>query len=85
MPHIEVTPDTQLIKSLTFARGGYHVFTNQDYESRVRGGHNFLRVRVKDSRVGAITEAVDILLALNRESIASSTSGNIGVVATLSR
>ena len=33
-----------------FARGGYHIFADQDYESRVRGGHNFFRVRVKDKR-----------------------------------
>jgi len=52
-----------------FARGGYHVFADQDYESRIRGGHNFFRIRVKDSRVGAIAEPVNILLALNKESI----------------
>lgn len=52
-----------------FARGGYHVFADQDYESRVRGGHNFYRVRVKDAGVGAIAEQVDMLIALNKESI----------------
>lgn len=52
-----------------FARGGYHVFADQDYESRIRGGHNFFRVRVKDSRVGAIAEPIDILIALNKESV----------------
>lgn len=52
-----------------FARGGYHVFADQDYESRIKGGHNFFRVRVKDSEVGAITESVDVLLVLNKESI----------------
>jgi len=52
-----------------FARGGYHVFADQDYESRIRGGHNFFRVRVKDSQVGAIAEPVDILIALNKESV----------------
>jgi 2-oxoglutarate ferredoxin oxidoreductase subunit alpha len=52
-----------------FARGGYHIFADQDYESRVRGGHNFFRVRVKDSEVGAIAELVDVLIALNKESI----------------
>lgn len=57
------------ILAKAFARGGYHVFADQDYESRVRGGHNFLRVRVKDSRVAAIAEPVDVLLALNKESI----------------
>jgi 2-oxoglutarate ferredoxin oxidoreductase subunit alpha len=52
-----------------FARGGYHVFADQDYESRVRGGHNFFRVRVSDSKVGAIAEDVDVLIALNMDSI----------------
>ena len=52
-----------------FARGGYHVFADQDYESRVRGGHNFFRVRVRDSQINAIAEPVDILIALNKESI----------------
>lgn len=52
-----------------FARGGYHIFADQDYESRIRGGHNFFRVRVKDSQVGTMAEPVDILIALNRESI----------------
>ncbi len=52
-----------------FARGGYHGFADQDYESRVRGGHNFFRIRVSDDKIGAIAEAVDILVALNSESI----------------
>jgi len=58
-----------LILTKAFARGGYHVFADQDYESRIRGGHNFFRIRVKDSKVGAISEPVDILLAFNKESI----------------
>jgi len=57
------------ILAKAFARGGYHVFADQDYESRIRGGHNFFRIRVKDSRVGAIAEPVDMLLALNKGSI----------------
>ncbi len=57
------------ILAKAFARGGFHVFADQDYESRVRGGHNFFRVRVKDSRVSAITEPVDMLIAFNKESI----------------
>jgi len=52
-----------------FARGGYHIFADQDYESRVRGGHNFFRVRVSDGRVDAIAEEVDIMIALNMDSI----------------
>jgi 2-oxoglutarate ferredoxin oxidoreductase subunit alpha len=57
------------ILAKAFTRGGYHVFADQDYESRVRGGHNVFRVRVSDSEVGAISEQVDILLALNQETI----------------
>ncbi len=57
------------IMAKTFTRGGYYVFADQDYESRIRGGHNFFRVRVKDSQVEAIAEPLDILLALNGESI----------------
>jgi 2-oxoglutarate/2-oxoacid ferredoxin oxidoreductase subunit alpha len=51
------------------ARSGYHVFIDHDYESRVRGGHNFTRVRLKDRPARAIDEEVDVLLALNEESI----------------
>ncbi len=53
----------------TMSRGGLHVFADQDYESRVRGGHNFLRVRVSDSEVQALSEKVDILIALNKQTI----------------
>ena len=52
-----------------FARGGYHIFADQDYESRVRGGHNFFRVRVSDDKVGAIAKDVDTLIALDSDSI----------------
>ena len=52
------------------ARRGYQVFADQDYESRIRGGHNFFRVRIRDGRVSAIAESIDILIALNRDSIA---------------
>jgi 2-oxoglutarate ferredoxin oxidoreductase subunit alpha len=52
-----------------FARGGYHIFADQDYESRVRGGHNFFRVRVSNDKVNAIVEDVDILIALDSDSI----------------
>lgn len=58
-----------LILAKALARGGLHVFADQDYESRVRGGHNFFRVRARDSKAGAIREDVDVLLALNQESL----------------
>ncbi|MDP2916817.1 MAG: 2-oxoacid:acceptor oxidoreductase family protein, partial [Dehalococcoidia bacterium] len=51
------------------SRGGLHIFSDQDYESRIRGGHNFFRVRVRDREVMALSEKVDILLAMNKETI----------------
>ena len=58
-----------IILAQAFARSGCHVFADQDYESRIRGGHNFFRIRIKDSQALAIAEPLDILIALNRESL----------------
>jgi len=52
-----------------FSRSGYHVFTHQDYESRVRGGHNFYQVRFADRPISASRDRIDILVALDKESI----------------
>ena len=52
-----------------FAKSGCHVFTHQDYESRVRGGHNFYQVRFSDQPVTASRSRIDIVVALDRESI----------------
>ena len=51
------------------AKRGFGIFADQDYESRVRGGHNFFRIRVKDEEVLALSPQLDILIALNRETI----------------
>ena len=56
--------------SKVFARTGHHVFTHQDYESRIRGGHNCFQIRIPDSPVTASRKKIDILVALDRESIA---------------
>jgi 2-oxoglutarate/2-oxoacid ferredoxin oxidoreductase subunit alpha len=58
-----------MILAKTLAYGDFHVFADQDYESRVRGGHNFFRIRVKDTEVLSFSPDLDILLALNRETI----------------
>jgi 2-oxoglutarate/2-oxoacid ferredoxin oxidoreductase subunit alpha len=55
--------------ALVFSRTGYHVFTHQDYESRVRGGHNFFQVRFADHPVMASRDSVDIVVAFDKESI----------------
>lgn len=48
---------------------GLYVFTNQDYESRIRGGHNFYQIRVGERELGAPKKDVDILVALDSLSI----------------
>jgi 2-oxoglutarate ferredoxin oxidoreductase subunit alpha len=52
-----------------FSRAGYHVFTHQEYESRVRGGHNFFQMRLSDAPVCASRAPIDILVAMDRASI----------------
>lgn len=55
--------------SRVFARSGYHVFTHQDYESRIRGGHNIYQVRVSDQPVMASRTGIDILVVLDSSTI----------------
>lgn len=57
------------ILAKTMAKAGYYVFANQDYESRVRGGHNFFQIRVSDHRVNAVGSQVDLIIALNEETL----------------
>ena len=46
-------------------RAGYHVFVSQDVMSRIRGGHNFARVRVSTTPVAADGDKAQILVALD--------------------
>ena len=50
-------------------RQGYHLVVAQDYMSRVRGGHNTFSVRAGVDHVLAPAEAIDLLIALNRETV----------------
>ncbi|MBI5641012.1 MAG: 2-oxoacid:acceptor oxidoreductase subunit alpha [Nitrospirae bacterium] len=52
-----------------FSRSGYNVFTHQDYESRIRGGHNYFQIRLSDRPITAPGDRIDILVALDRQSI----------------
>jgi len=52
-----------------FAKGGRHVFVLQDFESRIRGGHNFTQMRVNDEPVYAIAEEIDLIIALDKRTI----------------
>jgi 2-oxoglutarate/2-oxoacid ferredoxin oxidoreductase subunit alpha len=53
----------------TLLRLGFFVYTTQDYQSRVRGGHNFMRVRFSDQPMSAQVRSTNYLLALNEESL----------------
>jgi len=52
-----------------FSRSGYFIFSYQDYESRVRGGHNFYEIRFSDELVSAPRGGVDLLIALDKETL----------------
>lgn len=46
-------------------RNGLFLFSNKDYMSRVRGGHNFVQIRFGDKEVFAPDEGLDLILALD--------------------
>jgi len=52
-----------------FMRGGFHVFGMNDYPSLIRGGHNFYVLRASDEEVHSQADTVDLLLALNKETV----------------
>ena len=51
-------------------RGGLHVFGVPSYFSRIRGGHNFFTIRISDRPIHAVRETIQLLLALNAETVA---------------
>jgi 2-oxoglutarate ferredoxin oxidoreductase subunit alpha len=53
----------------TLVRLGAHVLAIQDYQSRIRGGHLFNVIRVSDEPLVSPREGVDLLVALNQETI----------------
>jgi len=52
-----------------FNRLGYWVFAYNDYQSLIRGGHNFSIVRAADKKIEAHKEKVNIIIAMNQETI----------------
>lgn len=55
--------------SLALKRHGYNVFTHTVYMSRIRGGHNYFQIRFSDQEVTSYEDKVDLILALNQETI----------------
>ena len=52
-----------------FVRCGSFVFIHQDFESRIRGGHNFAQIRIRNVPVRSPGDRVNLLVALDRETI----------------
>jgi 2-oxoglutarate ferredoxin oxidoreductase subunit alpha len=62
-----VTVGQILAKSLV--RSGYFICVTQSYQSRIRGGHNTFAIRVGIDEVIAPRESVDLLVALDRDTV----------------
>jgi len=50
-------------------RGGLCVFGMNDYQSLIRGGHNFYIARISSEEVYSQTDYTDLLIALNAETV----------------
>ncbi len=48
-------------------REGYGLVYTKNYMSRVRGGHNFSRLRIAGGKPWSTVESIDVLVALNEE------------------
>ena len=57
------------IFSKAFIRGGYYVVAHTEYPSLIRGGHNTFQVRIDAQQIRAPIQPVDVLVALNAETI----------------
>ncbi len=62
-----VTVGDFLAKALV--RAGYELVVTQDYQSRIRGGHNTFAIRVSPEPVHGPRESIDLLVALNAETV----------------
>lgn len=58
-----------LTASRLLSRLGCSIYMYYDYPSLIRGGHNFSLIRACRGRVLAHTDAVDVLIALNQETV----------------
>ena len=47
----------------------FNLFSTKDYMSRIRGGHNFIKLRVGDEKITGPADEIDILVALNKETV----------------
>jgi 2-oxoglutarate ferredoxin oxidoreductase subunit alpha len=52
-----------------FKKDGFHIFSNMDYMSRIRGGNNYYQLRVANTPVRTFREKCHLLITLNAGSI----------------
>lgn len=48
-------------------KAGLYLLAINDFESRIRGGHSFMQIRISDQPVRAPHHTIDLLIALNEE------------------
>ena len=58
---------TGVVFSKIATRSGFHIFDYVEYPSLIRGGHNAYEVHVSDSPVSHLSQTIDILVCLNKE------------------
>jgi 2-oxoglutarate ferredoxin oxidoreductase subunit alpha len=51
------------------SRNGYGIVGSNEYPSLIRGGHNFVSLRISTNEIFAPKSTVDILVALNKETV----------------
>lgn len=51
------------------SRNGYGVIASNEYPSLIRGGHNFVSLRIATNEIFAPKATIDILVALNKETV----------------
>jgi len=58
-----------LIIAKIFNELGYHVFIYDEYQSLIRGGHSFSKIRVSKEKIASHNNQIDFLLALDKNTI----------------
>lgn len=59
---------TSLLEKI-FMKKGYYVFSNKDYMSRVRGGHNFIQLRFGTEEVTTFHPRLDVIIAFDEATV----------------
>ena len=58
-----------LIIAKIFGRLGYRIYIYEDYQSLIRGGHNFSQIRASEKEFQSRKEKIDFLLALDKNTL----------------